>query len=113
VPEGRLSDPLSGRAEITDLMRAAGFVFVALDLDGLRSGGMNSLLQLGPTRRALGFATLDLDRQERQGLPEVVYGPGKLPEEIKAIVLARALRGPGAGDARRPGHRRRRGRSRC
>jgi PP-loop superfamily ATP-utilizing enzyme len=52
VPEGRLSDPLSGRAEITDLMRAAGFVFVALDLDGLRSGGMNSLLQLGPTRRA-------------------------------------------------------------
>jgi NCAIR mutase (PurE)-related protein len=36
----------------------------------------------------LGFATLDLDRQERQGLPEVVYGPGKLPEEIKAIVLA-------------------------
>jgi hypothetical protein len=33
-------------------VRAAGFVFVALDLDGLRSGEMNSLLQLGPTRRA-------------------------------------------------------------
>jgi pyridinium-3,5-biscarboxylic acid mononucleotide sulfurtransferase len=52
VPEGRLSDLLSRRAEITDLVRATGFVFVALDLGGLRSGGMNSLLQLGPTRRA-------------------------------------------------------------
>ena len=68
------------------------------------------------TRAALGFATLDLDRQERQGLPEVVYGPGELPEEIKGIVLALLERctGPGAGDARRSGRRRRRrGRSRC
>jgi NCAIR mutase (PurE)-related protein len=36
----------------------------------------------------LGFATLDLDRQERQGLPEVVYGPGKQPGQIAAIVAA-------------------------
>jgi pyridinium-3,5-biscarboxylic acid mononucleotide synthase len=34
----------------------------------------------------LGFATLDLDREDRQGLPEVVYGPGKTREQISAIV---------------------------
>ena len=33
----------------------------------------------------LGFATLDLDRERRQGLPEVIYGPGKTTEQIAAI----------------------------
>ena len=33
----------------------------------------------------LGFARIDLDRERRQGLPEVVYGPGKEPAEIAAI----------------------------
>jgi len=36
----------------------------------------------------LGFATLDLDRLDRQGLPEVVYGPGKQPAQITQIALA-------------------------
>ncbi|MEV4173156.1 nickel pincer cofactor biosynthesis protein LarB [Nonomuraea sp. NPDC049709] len=36
----------------------------------------------------LGFARVDLDRQARQGAPEVVYGPGKTAEEIVAIVSA-------------------------
>jgi hypothetical protein len=36
----------------------------------------------------LGFARLDLDRERRQGLPEVVYGPGKTTEQIAAIVAA-------------------------
>jgi NCAIR mutase (PurE)-related protein len=36
----------------------------------------------------LGFATVDLDRQHRQGLPEIVYAPGKQPGEIAAIVGA-------------------------
>ncbi|MGH3068063.1 MAG: nickel pincer cofactor biosynthesis protein LarB [Streptosporangiaceae bacterium] len=36
----------------------------------------------------LGFATVDLDRQRRQGLPEVVYAPGKQPAEIAAIAAA-------------------------
>jgi hypothetical protein len=44
----------------------------------------------------LGFAVVDTDRERRQGLPEVVYGPGKTTAEIVAI--ARALlehsRGP-------------------
>ncbi|WP_194924467.1 nickel pincer cofactor biosynthesis protein LarB [Catenulispora pinisilvae] len=37
----------------------------------------------------LGFARLDLGREQRQGLPEVVYGPGKTAEQIAEI--ARAL----------------------
>lgn len=34
----------------------------------------------------LGFAQVDLAREARQGLPEVVYGPGKTPKQISAIV---------------------------
>ena len=34
----------------------------------------------------LGFARVDLDRENRQGLPEVVYGPGKQPRQIRDIV---------------------------
>ncbi|WP_410592284.1 nickel pincer cofactor biosynthesis protein LarB [Amycolatopsis sp. lyj-23] len=34
----------------------------------------------------LGFARVDLDREDRQGLPEVVYGPGKTASQIAAIV---------------------------
>jgi NCAIR mutase (PurE)-related protein len=34
----------------------------------------------------LEFATLDFDRERRQGLPEIVYGPGKTPAQIVAIV---------------------------
>jgi pyridinium-3,5-biscarboxylic acid mononucleotide synthase len=36
----------------------------------------------------LGFARLDLGREHRQGLPEVVYGPGKTADQIAAIVTA-------------------------
>jgi pyridinium-3,5-biscarboxylic acid mononucleotide synthase len=36
----------------------------------------------------LGFATVDLDRPRRQGLPEVIYAPGKQPGEIAAIAAA-------------------------
>jgi hypothetical protein len=42
-------------------------------------------LRLEPIEE-LGFATLDLQRAVRRGLPEVVYGPGKTPEQILAIV---------------------------
>jgi hypothetical protein len=34
----------------------------------------------------LGYATLDLGREARQGLPEVVYAPGKTDAEIAGIV---------------------------
>ncbi|GAB2908165.1 nickel pincer cofactor biosynthesis protein LarB [Rhodococcus aerolatus] len=40
-------------------------------------------------------STPDLDRERRQGLPEVVYGPGKTPAEITDVV--RALLGSSTG----------------
>jgi NCAIR mutase (PurE)-related protein len=43
----------------------------------------------------LGFARLDLGRERRQGLAEVVYGPGKTREQITAIV--RGLLGHNTG----------------
>lgn len=44
----------------------------------------------------LGFARPDVGREARQGLPEVVYGPGKQPAQIAAIVrsLLAANTGP-------------------
>ncbi|MFD7906520.1 nickel pincer cofactor biosynthesis protein LarB [Kitasatospora sp. NPDC059747] len=50
-----------------------------------------------PTRvHDLGFAQVDIGREQRQGLPEVVYGPGKTPGQIRAIVaeLLRDNSGP-------------------
>ena len=42
-------------------------------------------LRLAPLEE-LGFATLDLHRAIRRGFPEVIYGPGKTPEQIVEIV---------------------------
>lgn len=42
-------------------------------------------LQLDPFSD-LGFAKVDLHRAVRRGFPEVVYGPGKSPEQLVAIV---------------------------
>src|ERR1700734_620640 len=42
----------------------------------------------GAAALSLGFATVDLDRTRRQGLPEVIYAPGKQPGEIAAIAAA-------------------------
>ncbi|CAL9574659.1 Pyridinium-3,5-biscarboxylic acid mononucleotide synthase [Streptomyces sp. enrichment culture] len=50
----------------------------------------------GPGFDDLGFARVDTAREARQGLPEVVYGPGKTSGEIIAIVrrLLTANHGP-------------------
>jgi pyridinium-3,5-biscarboxylic acid mononucleotide synthase len=49
-----------------------------------------------PATAELGFAAVDLDREHRQGLPEIVYAPGKQPHEITGIVAAllEGSRGP-------------------
>lgn len=36
----------------------------------------------------LGFARVDLDRQRRRGLPEVIFCPGKTPEQVAQISMA-------------------------
>src|SRR5689334_13427829 len=62
-------------------------------LDQVRAGGVtpesaqDQLLQY--LRQApfedLGFARVDHQRRLRQGFPEVVFGPGKTPEQVAAI----------------------------
>lgn len=48
--------------------------------------------QLAGTQVAdLGFANVDLDRQRRNGFPEVVYGAGKTAAQITGIIQAMAL----------------------
>ncbi len=42
-------------------------------------------LRASPPYTDLGFATVDHHRSLRQGHPEIVYGPGKTPEQIAAI----------------------------
>jgi pyridinium-3,5-biscarboxylic acid mononucleotide synthase len=58
----------------------------------LGSGLAGSLLQ---GSLPLGFATVDLDRIQRQGLPEVIYAPGKQPGEIAAIAATLLARSSG------------------
>jgi NCAIR mutase (PurE)-related protein len=42
------------------------------------------------------FALLDVDRRLRTGIPEVVFGPGKTPEQIFALLAELRARDPGA-----------------
>jgi NCAIR mutase (PurE)-related protein len=44
---------------------------------------------------SLGFASIDHHRALRQGFPEVVYGAGKTPEQIREIAARIAARGDG------------------
>jgi len=44
VEEAALAAVLERREEVVAAVRAAGFAFVALDLEGLRSGSLNRVL---------------------------------------------------------------------
>jgi len=44
---------------------------------------------------SLGFATIDHHRALRQGYPEVIYGAGKTPEQVREIAVRIAARGAG------------------
>jgi hypothetical protein len=59
-------------------------------LDGVRSGAVHPDEAVARLRRLpfadLGFARVDHHRALRQGFPEVVYGPGKTPDQCAAIV---------------------------
>lgn len=43
---------------------------------------------LGEREVDLGFARVDTERESRRGLPEVVFGPGKSPDQVVAIAQA-------------------------
>jgi uncharacterized protein len=50
VEERALGDVLARRVEVVEAVRAAGFTFVALDLEGFRSGSLNRVLASVPDR---------------------------------------------------------------
>ena len=47
-----------------------------------------------PRTEDLGFATIDHDRVQRRGFPEVIFGAGKTPEQVAAIFSRLALHNP-------------------
>jgi NCAIR mutase (PurE)-related protein len=58
-------------------------------LEQVRGGGIAidaALEQLGPPVAELGFAHVDLHRQDRCGFPEVIYCEGKTSEWVEAVV---------------------------
>jgi pyridinium-3,5-biscarboxylic acid mononucleotide synthase len=46
--------------------------------------------RIGEPERNLGFARVDTDRLRRRGMPEVIFCPGKTPDQIIGIVRALA-----------------------
>lgn len=65
---------------------------VSMLLQQVRDGRVTpeeaSALLQAPAAAALGYATVDLDRAARTGIPEVVYGAGKSADQIAGILLA-------------------------
>ncbi len=60
-------------------------------LNRVQSGAMTigeAAAALGEREVNLGFARVDTERESRRGLPEVVFGPGKRPDQIVAIANA-------------------------
>ncbi len=59
-------------------------------LESVRAGDLHPDDAVALLRRLpfadLGFARVDHHRELRQGMPEAVYGPGKAPEHLSAIV---------------------------
>jgi uncharacterized protein len=47
VPLDRLADVLEARRKVVEAVRAAGYLYVTLDLEGLRSGNLNQALDDG------------------------------------------------------------------
>ncbi len=74
------------KQEITALLEGVAAGTVTVEDAVLR-------LKTAPIRELEGYAKVDLHRGLRQGVPEVIYGQGKTPEQILGI--ARAMREAG------------------
>ncbi|MDW8031003.1 MAG: nickel pincer cofactor biosynthesis protein LarB [Candidatus Bipolaricaulota bacterium] len=81
VPPDEMSKLLAHRDIVIDRLRKLGFRYVTLDLAGYRGGSMNEALKTIES-----FAKADLERESRCGVAEVVFCPGKTPEQIAAIM---------------------------
>lgn len=66
-------------------------------LEGVQNGSVSVDEALMKIKTApyedIGYAKIDLHRAVRQGYPEVIYGAGKTPEQIKGIVEAMLEKG--------------------
>ena len=72
-PEDAITDD-----EIATLLNAVASREIAPDEAARRLNG-------GSLDGRLDFVTVDLDRQERTGFPEVIFGQGKSPDQIAQI----------------------------
>ena len=68
-------------------------------LEGVRAGSVPVeeavlRLKMEPIRELGDYAKVDLHRGLRQGVPEVIYGAGKSPEQILGIARAMLENGP-------------------
>jgi pyridinium-3,5-biscarboxylic acid mononucleotide synthase len=46
----------------------------------------DAMQRVGEPERDIGFARIDTDRLRRRGMPEVIFCPGKTPQQVTAIV---------------------------
>lgn len=79
-------------------MRNLDEILRAVAEGGLSPADAAKRLEEGEVRYLDEFAVLDRGRASRKGVPEVVYAPGKTPEQVAGICAA--LLGPDARDRR-------------
>jgi len=86
VPPEEMPKVLDHRDAVTAHLKKLGFRYVTLDLMGYRSGSMNEVLKDHSPALSEPFARPDIEREERCGVAEVVFCPGKTPKQIAAIM---------------------------
>jgi NCAIR mutase (PurE)-related protein len=79
-------------------MRSLDEILRAVADGGLSPSEAAKRLEGSEVRYLDEFAVLDRGRAARKGVPEVVYAPGKTPEQVAGICTA--MLGPDAGDRR-------------
>lgn len=80
------------RDNIAASFKEYGFGYVTFDMEGYRAGSMNEQII---NNVDIGYANVDLNRKNRQGASEVIYGEGKTSEQIVGIVKTMSEHGQG------------------
>jgi NCAIR mutase (PurE)-related protein len=88
-----VSDQAPPIPRATDALRALFDAVARGHLDPAAAEGRAREWLARDTVENLGFARVDHDRADRQGFPEVVFGPGKTPDQVARIASAIVTRG--------------------
>ena len=91
VEPAALAEVVARRDEVVAAVRAAGFRFVALDLEGFRSGSLNRGL-LPPDRAAGAIDAIDASEEERVSEVRVKVKLTFPESEVRRAVLATLVR---------------------